>query len=85
MAGTVQQRIYAFAARHQTAFNVVGWSCFALICADYARFIALPDFITLPAAAGGILMGARYLLWNGVIKPRFEGAKAEENGRDPSA
>ena len=77
MPSVVEQRAYRFAARHQAALNIIGWVCFGLVCADYARFIELPDLVTLPAAVAGVLMGARYVLWDGVIKPRFE--KSEES------
>lgn len=76
---TREARLYRFFGRHQALFGVIGLASFALVCADYARFIELPDIVTLPAAIGGILTGVRYALWETVVKPRYLAATGGED------
>jgi hypothetical protein len=67
-------RLSRWANRHSRAFNVVGWTCFAVVSADYARFINLPTIVTLPFWAGVVLNVLRWGVWEGMVKPRIEAA-----------
>ena len=72
MPGRLEREIYRLVDANKRLLNMAGWVCFAVVCADYAGFVALPDIITIPAAIGGIPTGARYALWETLVKPRFE-------------
>ena len=64
-------RLHNWLDRHRRAFAVATWGVFAVICADYARFIDLPDLLKIPVWTAGILTGLRYALWDGLIWPRI--------------
>lgn len=66
--------------RFRTALNVVGWVCFALITANYARFIDLPALITIPLWLGVLLNVFRWAIWEGMLRPKFQ-TSAEQQAR----
>ena len=72
MAGRLETALYRAIERHKTSLNIAGWLCFAVVCADYARFIDLPDILVIPTAIGGILTAVRVVVWENFVKPRFE-------------
>jgi hypothetical protein len=51
--------------------SIVSWTCFALVCADYARFIDLPTVLLVPFWGGVILNVLRWAVWEGMVKPRL--------------
>lgn len=67
----MEARLYRLFAKYKRAFDIAGWVCLALISADYARVIDLPTIIAVPVWLSGIVSGARYAIWWGVLKPRF--------------
>lgn len=60
--------------RFRATLNVVGWVSFALISADYARFIDLPTVVVIPLWCGVLFNLFRWALWEGMIKPRLPAA-----------
>lgn len=69
-------RLSRWANRHSRAFNIVGWTCVAVVSADYARFIDLPTIVTVPFWAGAVLNVLRWGVWEGMMKPRMAAAAA---------
>ena len=77
-------RANLWAERHKTLANILGGISFWLVCADYARFIDLPEIVTLPALVTGLLTGLRYALWEGWLKRELAAAAAAgEAGAEP--
>ena len=72
MAGRLETALYRAVERHKTSLNIAGWLCFAAVCADYARFIELPDIVMIPTAIGGMLTAVRVVVWESFVEPRFE-------------
>lgn len=65
-------RIDRYLVRHQKLLASIGFIWLMVVSAHYARFITLPDVIEIPVVASGLLIGLRYALWDGMIKPRLE-------------
>ncbi len=76
-----------WAIEHRRLVSAVSWTCFALVCADYARFIDLPTFLLVPFWAGVVLNVLRWAVWEGMVKPRLAArvAPAEADAADPPA
>lgn len=66
----IAMRIDRQALRFRSALNVVSWACFAIITADYARFIDLPPLLTIPLWLAVLLNIFRWVIWEGMIKPQ---------------
>lgn len=65
-------QIVRFSERHRRVLAIVGAVWFALGCAVYARFIALPDIPYLTEEIA-LYSGAAYnALWWGFMRPAFE-------------
>ena len=65
------------AERHRRWIAGASAIAFWLVCADYARFIDLPNIVTVPVMVTGILTGMRYALWEGWLQPKVK-ARAQE-------
>jgi hypothetical protein len=70
-------RMNRWLASHRRLATVVGWTCFALVCADYARFIDIPPILLVPFWAGVVLNVLRWTVWEGLVKPKVEARMAE--------
>ena len=65
--------------RHRRWLAAVSAIAFWLVCADYARFIDLPELVTVPTMVAGMLTGVRYALWEGWLQPKVR-ARADGEG-----
>lgn len=72
-------------ASHRRLTTVVGWTCFALVCADYARFMDLPPILLVPFWAGVVLNVLRWAVWEGLVKPKVEARTAEADAATAGA
>jgi hypothetical protein len=70
-------RVNRWLAAHRRLVSAVGWTCFALVCADYARFVDLPTILLVPFWAGVVLNLLRWAVWEGMVKPRLDARLAE--------
>lgn len=59
------------ALRFRTLLSVVGWVSFIMITADYAGFINLPPFLSIPLWLGAILSILRWGIWEAMVKPQI--------------
>jgi hypothetical protein len=73
-------RVNRWLEAHKGLVAIVTWTCFALVCADYARFIDLPTILVVPFWAGVVLNVLRWTVWEGMLKPRVQARTAEESG-----
>lgn len=73
-------RIDAVADRHQRALGIMGVLWFALVCADYAGFIDLPEFTLIGGAAGLIVAVLYNAVWWGFLNPRVQVLRAARGG-----
>jgi hypothetical protein len=62
-------RLNRWFARHRDVLNIVGWISFAVVCADYARFIHLPEIAKVPFWLGVIFNVLRWGVWEGIARP----------------
>lgn len=63
--------------RNNLLVSIIGWACFAVICANYAGFIKLPTLVAVPLWAGLIANFLRWGIWEGLLKPHVERAIIE--------
>ena len=61
------------AHRFRSVLNVLGWVCFGIITADYARFINLPALVIIPLWLGILINIFRWAIWEGMVKPHVRG------------
>jgi len=73
-------RVNLWLAEHRRLVAIVSWTCFALVCADYARFIDLPTIVMIPSWAGVVANVLRWGVWEGMVKPKVEARIAEAAG-----
>jgi hypothetical protein len=66
---SIVPRIDLEASRYRSALNVLGWVCFGIITADYARFINLPALVIIPLWLGVLINIFRWAIWEGMVKP----------------
>ncbi len=66
--------------RHARSIGIASAIWFALVCAQYAGFIALPRFVTIPASLG-VLAFVRYGVWDAFVTPAIEARRPQEQQR----
>ena len=62
-------RVNRWLAAHKRLVAIVTWTCFAVVCADYAGFVELPAILLVPFWAGVVLNVLRWAVWEGHVKP----------------
>lgn len=77
---SIALRIDRQALRYRNILNLVGWTCFVVVTADYAGFINLPPFLAIPFWLGVILNIFRWGIWEAMVKPRLQ-PRADQDGR----
>ncbi len=73
----VAVRVNRWLAEHKRLVSIVTWTCFGIVCADYARFIDLPTIVVIPFWIGVIVNVLRWTLWQSMIKPLIDARMAE--------
>lgn len=76
-------RLNRWLADHKRLVVIVTWTCFGVVCADYARFIDLPTILVIPFWAGVVLNVLRWTIWEGLVKPKVQRRIAEEAAKPP--
>lgn len=64
-------------AANERLVSIVGWVCFAVVCANYAGLIKLPTLVAVPLWAGVIANFLRWGIWEALLKPKVERAMTE--------
>lgn len=79
-------RVHKWPAEHRRLVGIVTWTCFAVVCADYARFIHLPTILVVPFWVGVVLGMLRWTVWEGLVRPKVQARIVEEESqRQPEA
>ena len=78
----VAVRVNRWLAAHKRLVSIVTWTSFAVVCADYARFIDLPTILVVPFWVGVVLNVLRWTVWEGTVKRKVQARiKAEDDAR----
>jgi hypothetical protein len=77
----VAVRVNRWLVEHKRLVSIITWTSFAVVCADYARFIDLPTLVVLPFWAGVVLNLLRWTVWEGMVKQRVLSRVAELDGQ----
>jgi hypothetical protein len=79
---SIALRIDRQVLRYRTVLNLVGWTCFVVVTADYAGFINLPPFLTIPFWFGVILNIFRWGIWEAMVQPQIQVRAERDRSRD---
>jgi hypothetical protein len=78
MPSTIAVRMNRWLAVNRRIVSIVGWACFAVVCADYARFVDLPALVVVPFWAAVGLNVLRWTVWEAFLKHRLASASSGE-------